>query len=182
MTKASFLTFFTILFANLYSQHLTISNSGDVGPSSGTNWSISGNTLNVASSGSAHINTSVITNHLTNIGDLTIVLPHNGVNSRDLYLNNSITYTGSSARTLTFNITNDIIFASNVGISSSNASLNLVFRTALTLTNIDHGRIALNQSTLNTNGGHIYMYGRRFWNHYLEWTYRWKFDGTNVGG
>jgi hypothetical protein len=156
-----------ILFTNLLlfvghfwiqSQHLTISNSGQTG-TSGTNWSITGNTLNIASSGSAHINTSVITNHLTNIGDLTIVLPHNGVNSRDLYLNNSITYTGSSARTLTFNITNDIIFASNMGISSSNASLNLVFRTALTLTNIDHGRIALNQSTLNTNGGHLWMGG-----------------------
>ena len=158
MTKASFLTFFTILFANLYSQHLTISNSGQTG-TSGTNWSITGNTLNVGASGSAHINTSVITNHLTNTGDLTIILPHNGVNSRDLYLNNSITYTGSSARTLTFNITNDIIFASNVGISSSNSSLNLVFRTALTLTNIDHGRIALNQSTINTNGGHLWMGG-----------------------
>jgi hypothetical protein len=156
-----------ILFTNLLlfvghfwiqSQHLTISTSGQTG-TSGTNWSITGNTLNIASSGSAHINTSVITNHLTNIGDLTIVLPHNGVNSRDLYINNSITYTGSSARTLTFNITNDIIFASNMGISSSNASLNLVFRTALTLTNIDHGRIALNQSTINTNGGHLWMGG-----------------------
>jgi hypothetical protein len=157
--KRQFIIFvlFFVSFS-IKAQHLTISSSGQTG-TSGTNWSISGNTLNIASSGSAHINTSVITNHLNNTGDLTIILPHNGVNVRDLYINNSITYTGSTARTLTFNITNDIIFASNVGISSTNASLNLVFRTALTLTNIDHGRIALNQSTLNTNGGHIWMGG-----------------------
>ena len=144
-------------FYTLNAQHLTISTSGEASP--GTNWSITGNTLNVAASGSANIHPSVIINHLTNTGDLTIVLPHNAINSRDLYLNNTIAYTGSIARTLTFNITNDIIFASNVGITSSNASLNLVFRTALSTSNIDHGRIALNQSTIQTNGGNLWMGG-----------------------
>jgi hypothetical protein len=54
-------------------QHLSISNSGQTG-TSGTNWSITGNTLNVAASGSANIHPDVITNHLTNVGDLTVVL------------------------------------------------------------------------------------------------------------
>jgi hypothetical protein len=142
----------------IQSQHLTISSSGQTG-TSGTNWSITGNTLTVAASGSAQVNPSVITNHLNNTGDLTIVLPHNGTDVRDLYLNNSITYTGSNSRTLTFNIANDIIFASSTSISSSNSSLNIVMRTALSTSNIDHGRVHLNGTTINTNGGHLWIGG-----------------------
>jgi hypothetical protein len=167
---------FTVFFSNLNAQHLTITTSGETG-TSGTNWSIIGNTLTIASTGSANIHPSVITNHLTNTGDLTVVLPHNGTNVRDLYINSAIAYSGSSARTLTFNITNDIIFASNMGISATNASLNIVLRTALSLSNIDHGRIALNQVTISTNGGHLWM-GGWFRDSILEWSYCWQFYGT----
>jgi hypothetical protein len=65
------------LFSTIASaQHLTISTSGgDVGPISVTNWGISDNVLYIGDSGSASINTSVITNYLQNTGDLTINLP-----------------------------------------------------------------------------------------------------------
>ena len=55
-------------------QNLTISSTGETSGTSG-NWSISGNVLTVAASGSASINTSVITNHLQYTGNLTINLP-----------------------------------------------------------------------------------------------------------
>ena len=101
------LNFFCLLS---YSQNLIISSSGQTG-TSGTNWSISGNVLNVATSGSATINTSVIVDHLQNTGDLTINLPwQNGV-ARNIYINNSISYSGSSNRVLTFNSGNDILFS-----------------------------------------------------------------------
>ena len=53
-----------------YGQELTITSSGNTG-TSGTNWSISGNTLTVT--GTASIQASVIVSHLTNTGPLTIV-------------------------------------------------------------------------------------------------------------
>ena len=53
-----------------YGQVLTITSSGNTG-TSGTNWSISGNTLTVT--GTASIQASVIENHLTFTGPLTIV-------------------------------------------------------------------------------------------------------------
>ena len=86
--KKLFFTLFCVFALSvsntMQSQHLTISTSGgDVGPISGTNWGISANVLYVGSSGSASINTSVITNHLQNTGNLmfratytsTILLP-----------------------------------------------------------------------------------------------------------
>ena len=151
---------FILLFVTSgFSQHLTISSSGETG-TSGTNWSITGNILTVSNSNvSAHIHPSVITNHLTNVGDLTIVLPWVSGVSRDLYINSSIVYTGSTSRTLTFNIVNDIIAASSISISSSNSSLNLVLRTAMSSSNTDHGRIQLNGTTIATNGGHFWAGG-----------------------
>jgi hypothetical protein len=141
-----------------FAQHLTISTSGETG-TSGTNWSIVGNTLTIASSGSAGIHPSVITNHLLNIGDLTINLPWQSGVARTTYINNTIAYTGSSNRTLTFNSANDIIFASSVSISSTNSSLNLVFRTALNISSPDNGLIQMNNISIITNGGHLWMGG-----------------------
>ena len=111
-------------------QNLTISSSGQTG-TSGTNWSITGNTLNVAASGSADIHPSVITNHLSNVGDLTVNLPWQSLTARDINIDASISYVGSSNRTLTINGANDMVFANATGITSSTASLNLVLRTAL---------------------------------------------------
>ena len=72
-------------------QNLTISSSGETG-TSGTNWSISGNVLNVGNSGSANIHPNVIANHLTNTGDLTVNLPWQSGVSRNININNSVTY------------------------------------------------------------------------------------------
>jgi len=139
-------------------QHLSISNSGQTG-TSGTNWSITGNTLNVAASGSANIHPDVITNHLTNVGDLTVVLPWQSLVVRSLNLISSITYTGFSNRTLTFNCANNLIVGSTIGITSTNASLNLVLRTALSASSPSNGWIQLNGVNINTNGGHFWAGG-----------------------
>jgi hypothetical protein len=56
---------------NALGQTLTISSSGEDG-SSGSNWTLVGNTLNV--SGTANIRASVIQDHLLNTGPLTIVM------------------------------------------------------------------------------------------------------------
>jgi len=141
-----------------FSQNLTISSSGQTG-TSGTNWSITGNTLNVAASGSANINPSVIINHLSNVGDLTVNLPWQSMTARDIYINASISYVGSSNRTLTINGANDMVFANATGITSSSARLNLVLRTALGSVNADHGYIQMNGVTIQTNGGHFWVGG-----------------------
>ncbi|MEY3500451.1 MAG: hypothetical protein RL308_2120, partial [Bacteroidota bacterium] len=149
------------LFSTLATaQHLTISTSGgDVGPISGTNWGISNNVLYIGNSGSASINTSVITNHLQNTGDLTINLPGQPNVARNIYINNTIAYLGSSARTLTFQSGNDIVFANTVGITSATASLNIVLRSATTTGTPDNGSVTMNGINLNTKGGHIWVGG-----------------------
>jgi gliding motility-associated-like protein len=141
-----------------FAQNLTISSSGQTG-TSGTNWSITGNTLNVAASGSANIHPSVITNHLSNVGDLTVNLPWQGGTARNMNINASISYTGSSNRTLTLNCANDLVFANATGITSTTASLNLVLRTVLSSTDPDYGYIQMNGVTIQTNGGHFHAGG-----------------------
>ncbi|MDP5010516.1 MAG: hypothetical protein NWQ47_04705, partial [Crocinitomicaceae bacterium] len=144
----------------VYSQHLTISNSGgDVGPISGTNWGISDNVLYVGNSGSASINTSVITSHLQNNGDLTINLPGQSGTGRNIYINNTIAYSGSSARTLTFQSGNDIVFANAVGITSATASLNVVLRAAITTGSPDNGSVKMDGINIDTKGGHLWVGG-----------------------
>ena len=151
-----FLLFSTIATA----QNLTISSEGETG-SSGTNWSISGNVLNVAASGSASINTSVITNHLLNTGDLTINLPWQSTVGRNININNTIAYSGSSARTLTFQSANDIVFTNAVGITSTTASLNVVLRSTmgLSLGAPDNGLVKMDGINIDTKGGHFWVGG-----------------------
>jgi len=141
-----------------FAQNLTISTGGQTG-TSGTNWSITGNTLNVAASGSANIHPSVITNHLSNVGDLTVNLPWQSLTARDININASISYVGSTNRTLTLNCANDMVFANATGITSSTASLNVVLRTAFGTVNADHGYIQMNGVTIQTNGGHFWAGG-----------------------
>ncbi|MBU6169579.1 MAG: hypothetical protein KGQ86_11105, partial [Bacteroidetes bacterium] len=151
---------FTVFFVTPgFTQHLTISTGGDQG-TSGTNWSITGNTLNVGATGSATIHPNVITNHLSNVGDLTVNLPPQGQGSsisRNMNINASISYTGGTNRTLTLNCANDMVFANATGITSSSARLNLVLRTALGLP--DNGYIQMNGVTIQTNGGHFWAGG-----------------------
>ena len=136
-------------------QHLTISTSGETG-SSGTNWSIVGNTLQIATSGTATIHPDVVVNHLTNTGDLVVDLPY--VNTlRNIYINNSISYTGSIARTLTVKSATDIVVATGVSITSSAASLNLVLRAAVNTG--QRGVVTLNAPVITTNGGHFWAGG-----------------------
>ncbi len=144
----------------VYAQNLTISSGGESG-TSGTNWSISGNVLNVAASGSASIHTSVITDHLQSTGDLTINLPWQNSVGRNININNTIAYSGSSARTLTFQSANDIVFANAVGITSSTASLNVVLRSTmgLTLGAPDNGLVKMDGINIDTKGGHFWVGG-----------------------
>nr|WP_315213579.1 T9SS type A sorting domain-containing protein [uncultured Flavobacterium sp.] len=154
-----------LLFSTLFlwgtmanAQHLTISNSGET-TSPGTNWSIIGNVLYIGNSGSASINTSVITNHLQNTGDLTINLPEQSNVARNIYINNTIAYLGSSARTLTFQSGNDIVFANTVGITSATASLNIVLRSATTTGTPDNGSVKMDGINIDTKGGHLWVGG-----------------------
>ena len=147
------------LFSTIASaQHLTISNSGETG-TSGINWSITGNELSIGSSGSASINTSVITNHLATTGNLTINLPGQLNVARNIYINNTIAYSGSSARTLTFQSGNDIVFANTVGITSATASLNIVLRSATTTGTPDNGSVKMDGINIVTKGGHLWVGG-----------------------
>ena len=147
----------------LKAQHLTISTSGDVGPTSGTNWSISGSTLNVAASGSANIHPNVISNHLNSVGNLTVVLPWQISVIRQCSIDGTITYTGSATRTLTFLIANDIFMTSpNQSITATGSgALNVVLRAANSGgVSPDNGRISIRQNnTINTNGGHLWIGG-----------------------
>lgn len=154
-----------LLFSTLFlwgtmanAQHLTISSTGETG-TSGTNWSIDADVLYIGNSGSASINTSVITNHLQNTGDLIINLPGQSSVGRNIYINNTIAYSGSSARTLTFQSGNDIVFANGVGITSATASLNIVLRTATTTGSPDNGSVTMDGINLDTKGGHIWVGG-----------------------
>ncbi|MBD0779933.1 gliding motility-associated C-terminal domain-containing protein [Maribacter sp. ANRC-HE7] len=139
-------------------QNLTISSSGDTG-TSGTNWSISGNTLNVAASGTANVNASVVVNHLNNIGDLTVVLPGQASQERSLIVSANISYTGAVTRSLIFNIANNITVNSGVSITSATAALNLVFRSGMFPTSPDFGSVVLNGTTIVTKGGHFWLGG-----------------------
>lgn len=146
----------------IQSQHLTISTSGQTG-TSGTNWSISGNTLNVAASGSANIHPNVISNHLNSVGNLTVVLPFQSGVARQCSIDGTITYTGSATRTLTFLIANDIFITTpNQSITATGSgALNVVLRAANSGgVSPDNGRISIRQNnTINTNGGHLWIGG-----------------------
>lgn len=142
-------------------QNLIINTSGQTG-TSGTNWSITGNTLNVAASGTANVHPDVISNHLNNVGDLTVVLPWQSGQIRQCSIDGTITYTGSATRTLTFRIANDIFITTpNQSITATGSgALNVVLRTATGSGSPDNGRVSIRQNnTINTNGGHLWIGG-----------------------
>ena len=153
------LAFLVVQTAN--AQDLTIATSGETG-TSGANWSIVGNELTVtASNVSATIHPSVITNHLLNSGDLTVVLPWVSGSARNIIINNTIEYEGNTNRTLTFKAANSVTTALGVSIAATNAALNLILRTAV-ISNAsypDFGKVLLNNTIINTNGGHFWIGG-----------------------
>ena len=161
MKRTSIFIISILLFffgGSVYAQHLTITTSGQTG-TSGTNWSISGNILQLAASGSASVHPSVIENHLTNTGDLTISIPKIIGTTRSIIIANSISYTGNTNRTLTFNAPNHFYISSGANITSSNAALNLVFRAVCLPGSPDNGIVQIVNSSINTNGGHLWIAG-----------------------
>ncbi len=161
MKSISFFIIVILIFlygGSVYAQHLTITTSGQTG-TSGTNWSISGNILQLAASGSAAVHPSVIENHLTNTGDLTISIPKIIGTTRSITIANSISYSGNTNRTLTFNAPNHFYISSGANITSSNAALNLVFRAVCLPGSPDNGIVQIVNSSINTNGGHLWIAG-----------------------
>ena len=157
MNAVRFLFFLSLsIVAN--AQHLTISNSGETGVT-GTNWSISGNILQLAASGSATVHPSVIENHLLNTGNLTISIPKIIGTTRSIIISNSISYSGNTNRTLTLNSPNHIFISSGADITSANAALNVILRAICLLGSPDNGTIQILNSTINTNGGHLWIAG-----------------------
>ena len=129
---------------HLAAQNLNISTAGDIGPTSGTNWSISGNTLNVGASGTANVHPDVISNHLNNTGNLTIVLPVQASVTRNILVNGTITYTGTATRALTFNAANEFFMTTaNQSISATNGALNVVIRTGMGSQSPNEGRAVI---------------------------------------
>ena len=139
-----FLLFFTGTFS-VKSQNLTISTTGQTG-TSGTNWSISVNTLTVT--GTADINASVINNHLAtnaltiDAGSVTFNANISSTTANNLSILSKTFIINSSATTITTN-GGSILFASNVDDAADGESTT-------------NGYIQLRYGiTINTNGGNI---------------------------
>jgi hypothetical protein len=140
----------SFLCPSMYSQNVTFSSTGESGLS-GTNWSITSNVL-LVESGGASINVSVITNHLTNTGNLEVRAISASTN-QNISIDSPITYTGASNRILTFRSRNDIQI--NQSISATTAALNLIFSTA----DAGDGEATI-RANISTNGGHIAIGGQ----------------------
>jgi hypothetical protein len=159
-TKSSFMkrvfSTATILLITTLSnaQNVTISSSGETG-TTGTNWSISGNVLSVT--GTASVNASVITNHLTTVGDLEI-LANSAITSQQINIDAAINYSGSTARTLTFVARNDVKV--NQAITASNSTLHIFVKAG---DNID----VASSVSMSSNGGNIVFWANT--------------DGNNLG-
>ena len=139
------LFFFNIVFLPIlgYGQTLTISASGQTG-TSGTNWSISGNTL--TATGVANVNSSVIESAL-NTGDLLVT-------AGTIDINNDITKNSGSDATLTLKAEH-AVYSNETSISSTSNKLNVLF-----WVESDGGEsVGAYVGSINTNGGHIWVGG-----------------------
>lgn len=140
-----------ITFTYLPVQNLSIvSTGGDAGPTSGTNWSISGNTLTV-SGGNATINESVLEAHLNAGNSLIVSVPGDIAFGAGVSISNTA---GAATKTLTFTAGGRII-GSDYAITGSAGALNLVF-----ITESDGGTsLGAQLGELTTNGGHVWVGG-----------------------
>lgn len=155
LNKLKYVIWFVLLFGNvIHAQNLTLSTSGETG-TSGTNWSISGNVLSVTGTASIHV--SVITNHLTTVGDLEI-LANSAVSTQHINIDGAINYTGSTARTLTFVARNDVKV--NQAVTTSNTTLHIIAKAG------DNIEVASGVSVAS-NGGNIVFWANT--------------DGDNLG-
>lgn len=129
---------------------LSVISSGQTG-TSGTNWSLSANTLTV-SGGAASIQASVITSHLQSAGSLTIVA------AGGIMIDQDVLPALTAVRTLTLKTDADITLADSRAISATGSSLNLVCWADADGT--AGGMIYCKPgSSISTNGGHIWMAG-----------------------
>ncbi len=143
-----------------YSQNLTISSGGEAGPNSGTNWSITGNSLIVT--GTANIRASVVTNALSS-GSLSIV---GNSSTFNVIISESITATGNNSLTVASN-TNTGTITANAAVSlggaatfNSNAfelgsGINITTSTASPITinaNADFSTNGTTRSTISSEG------------------------------
>ena len=191
MTRFIFSSTAILIFLSgsiLRAQDLTISNTGETG-TSGTNWSISNNILSVPS-GTANVHPSVIGNYLANFGNLIIDVATYGAGARSIIIDGIINYSGNSNRTLIFKAPNNITMSANSSVISTNAQLNLVLRSAAATASPLHGNITLSSSTIQTNGGHLWIAGGSTdvtWNgltvgeHYAR-TYTSNLKGIEITG
>ena len=170
----SALALFVALGHCVYAQNLTVSTSGQTG-TSGTNWSINGNTLSVT--GTASIKSSVIQDHLSNIGPLEIigntgnfsvtvnevitvsssgnelVIGSNG-NSGFIAINQNINTHGN----LTVHAGN-IYMYSDLSVTSTSASILLKTHENIVGPNATDGFVYLGPNAdLTTNGGNIILW------------------------
>jgi hypothetical protein len=130
--------------------NLRIESSGQTG-TSGTNWSISGNILTVIG-GDASIQASVINNHLQSAGNLTVVA------SGNIVIEQSILPVISTPRALTLKSDADIILAGATSIAANGNVLQVICWADTDGSN--GGMIYCKTgSSINSNGGHIWMAG-----------------------
>ncbi|MBW7890762.1 MAG: T9SS type A sorting domain-containing protein [Chitinophagaceae bacterium] len=156
-TSFLLLIFLCCFSAIVNAQTLTISNTGQTGIS-GTNWSTAGtNPIVITATGTANINTSVITGYL-NAG--TSVVFDNTVGG--IAINNNIAKTTGSGASLSFTSISFVKVAANVSITSTSGALDIILwadsdnsqgGTVRDFIFTDAG------ATFNSNGGKIVMAG-----------------------
>ncbi len=134
MRKALFLSVAILSFVLTKAQNLTISSTGQTG-TSGTNWSIVGNSLTVT--GTANINASVIENHL------------NG-NAALLLTGNTATVTINVTQAITSSAASNLIIGSSTNVGNVTISANVSVGGELT---INGGNISIDQNLTATTSG-----------------------------
>jgi hypothetical protein len=147
-----------------FSQTLTISSSGQTG-TSGTNWSISGNTLTVT--GTANIQAAVIQNHLTG-NSLSIV---GNTNSLTVNVNEAVSSAtagngltlGATTNTGAVTISSAISLAGPITVNGGSITLNSNLTSTSATADIglyakgNFGTGTSTRRTISTGGGDIYV-------------------------
>ena len=121
-------------------------------------WLLDPNSYTIAASGGDTTGIAIATN--LNTTDMIIQTGATALgNEGDIIINDNITYTGGSARTLTFKAHNDITLNSGKTISSSTAPLNTVFWARNnTASTPDNGTVGIS-GNITTNGGGLWIGG-----------------------
>lgn len=121
-------------------------------------WLLDPNAYVIAASGGNRTGASIAAD--LNTSNVTIQTTATAVGDQGyITINDTIAYTGASARTLTFKAHNDITLNSGRSITSSAAALNVVLRARFyTAAAPDNGAVAIN-GNISTNGGGLWIGG-----------------------